>query len=249
MEWRAPQATTIDAVQVAKFDAAASAWWDPDGEARWLHRYNPVRLAYIRRASCRQFCDGDDGECLKGLRILDIGCGAGVLCEPLARLGADVVGIDPASSNILAARRHAEDVGLSIDYRCTTAEALVHAGEQFDLVLAMEVVEHVPDTRMFLSACGRLVKAGGLMILSTINRTLKSFAYAIVAAEYVLRLLPRGAHQWRRFVTPDEAGEALAASGLRLSDVSGVTLNLLTRDLQLSRDKKVNYILTAAREA
>lgn len=250
MEWRVQQseASTIDAAQVARFDAAASAWWDPKGEARWLHRYNPVRLEYIRRAGCRTFHDGGDGECLKGLRILDIGCGAGVLCEPLAGLGANVVGVDPAHSNIIIARRHAQDAGLSIDYRCTTAEALVNSGEKFDIVLAMEVVEHVPDTRIFLSGCGQLVKVGGLMILSTINRTLKSFAYAIVAAEYVLRLLPRGAHQWRRFVTPDEAGDALAASGLKLMDVSGVTLNLLTRNLQLSRDTTVNYILTAARE-
>ena len=248
MEWRAQPDSTIDTVEVARFDAAASAWWDPNGEARWLHRYNPLRLDYIRRAGCRQFCNGEDGDCLTGLRILDIGCGAGVLCEPLAKMGASVMGVDPAQSNIDTARRHALDAGLAIDYRCTTAEALVEAGEQFDIVLAMEVVEHVPDPRLFLSACGRLVKAGGLMILSTINRTLKSFAYAIVAAEYVLRLLPRGAHQWRRFVTPGEAGDTLAASGLKLEDVSGVTLNLLTRDLQLSRDTKVNYLLTAARE-
>ncbi len=249
MDWRVQQESGIDAGQVAKFDAAASAWWDPNGEARWLHRYNPVRLDYIRRAGCRQFGVDDGGESLKGLRIVDIGCGAGVLCEPLARLGANVVGVDPANSNIVTARCHAEDAGLSIDYRCTTAEAMVEAGEQFDIVLAMEVVEHVPDPRLFLAACGRLVKPRGLMILSTINRTFKSFAYAIVAAEYVLRLLPRGAHQWRRFVTPEEASRALAASELRLMDVSGVTLNLLTRNLQLSSDMAVNYMLTAARSA
>ena len=235
--------SSIDAAEVARFDAAAAAWWDLDGEARWLHRYNPVRLDYIHRAGCRQF----DTDSLAGLRLLDIGCGAGVLCEPLARLGATVVGIEPGASNIDMARRHAEDAGLSIDYRCTTAEALADTGEQFDIVLAMEVVEHVADAHGFLLRCAQLVKSGGLMILSTINRTLKSFAYAIVAAEYVLRLLPRGAHQWRRFVTPPEAGAALAAGGLRLMDVSGVTLNLLTRELQLSRDTAVNYLLTAAR--
>jgi 2-polyprenyl-6-hydroxyphenyl methylase/3-demethylubiquinone-9 3-methyltransferase len=235
--------SSIDAAEVARFDAAAAAWWDPDGEARWLHRYNPVRLDYIHRAGCRQF----DTDSLAGLGILDIGCGAGVLCEPLARLGATVVGIEPGSGNIDTARRHAEDAGLSIDYRCTTAEALADSGEQFDIVLAMEVVEHVADAHAFLSRCAQLVKPGGLMILSTINRTLKSFAYAIVAAEYILRLLPRGAHQWRRFVTPPEAGAALAAGGLRPMDVSGVTLNLLTRELQLSRDTAVNYLLTAVR--
>ena len=240
-------ATTIDGAQVARFDAAAGQWWDPAGDARWLHRYNPVRLDYIRRAGDRQFQGraGIDG--LSGLRILDIGCGAGVLCEPLARLGAEVVGIDPASSNIMMARGHAHETGLSIDYRCTTAEALAEAGEQFDVVLAMEVVEHVADAGVFLARCAQLVKTGGLMILSTINRTLKSFAYAIVMAEYVLGLLPRGAHQWRRFVTPPEAGALLAAGGLKLLDVSGVTLNLATRHLQLSPDTAVNYILTAAR--
>jgi 2-polyprenyl-6-hydroxyphenyl methylase / 3-demethylubiquinone-9 3-methyltransferase len=239
-----PNASTVDSAEVARFDSAAAAWWDPDGEARWLHRYNPVRLDYIRRAGCRQF--GADS--LEGLRILDIGCGAGVLCEPLARLGADVVGVEPGASNIAMARRHADEAGLSIDYRCTTAEALADAGERFDIVLAMEVVEHVADARAFLARCAELVKPGGLMILSTINRTIKSFAYAIVAAEYVLRLLPRGAHQWRRFVTPPEAGTALAAGGLTLLDVSGVTLNLRTRDLQLSRDTAVNYMLTAVRQ-
>lgn len=236
--------STIDAAEVARFDAAADAWWDPEGEARWLHRYNPVRLDYIRRAGRRRF----DVDGLKALRILDIGCGAGVLCEPLARLGANVVGVDPSESNIIMARRHAHDAGLSIDYRCATAEALADAGEEFDIVLAMEVVEHVPDAAFFLSRCARLVRPGGLIILSTINRTLKSFAYAIVAAEYVFRLLPRGAHQWRRFVTPPEAGAALAAGGLKLLDVTGVTLNLVNRNLQVSRDTKVNYMLTAARK-
>lgn len=238
------EATTIDAAEVARFDAAAAAWWDPEGEARWLHRYNPVRLDYIYRAGCRRFDTGS----LKGLRILDIGCGAGVLCEPLAGLGANVVGIEPGENNIVMARRHANDAGLSIDYRCTTAEALADAGETFDIVLAMEVVEHVADAAMFLARCAELVTAGGLMVMSTINRTLKSFAYAIVAAEHLLRLLPRGAHQWNRFVTPAEAGTALAAGGLAVMDVSGVTLNLISRDLQLSRDTAVNYMLTAGRD-
>jgi 2-polyprenyl-6-hydroxyphenyl methylase / 3-demethylubiquinone-9 3-methyltransferase len=239
-----PDRSSVDTAEVARFDAAAAAWWDPEGEARWLHRYNPVRLDYIRRAGCRQF----NVDSLERLRILDIGCGAGVLCEPLARLGADIVGVEPGESNIIMARRHAHEAGLAIDYRCTTAEALADAGERFDIVMAMEVVEHVADAPAFLARCAELVRPGGLMILSTINRTLKSYAYAIVAAEYVFRLLPRGAHQWRRFVTPPEASAALAAGGLTLLDVSGVTLNLRTRDLQLSRDTAVNYMLTAARQ-
>jgi 2-polyprenyl-6-hydroxyphenyl methylase / 3-demethylubiquinone-9 3-methyltransferase len=248
MEERLPQhGSTIDETEVARFDAAASVWWNPEGEARWLHRYNPVRLEYIRRAGCRQFHGHSEFDCLKGLSILDIGCGAGVLCEPLARQGARVVGVDPGQSNIVIARQHARDAGLTIDYRCNTAEDLADAGEQFDIVLAMEVIEHVSDAPVFLARCAELVKAGGLMILSTINRTLKSFAYAIVMAEYVLRLLPRGAHQWRRFVTPPEAAAGLAGGGLKLIDVTGVTLNLITRELQLSHDMKVNYMLTAGR--
>jgi 2-polyprenyl-6-hydroxyphenyl methylase / 3-demethylubiquinone-9 3-methyltransferase len=241
------ESSTVDAAEVARFDAAAAAWWDPNGEARWLHRYNPVRLEYIRRAGCQRFRGRTDRDGLKGLSILDIGCGAGVLCEPLARLGASVVGVEPGHSNIAIARQHAQDAGLAIDYRCTTAEALADAGEQFDIVLAMEVVEHVADASAFLSRCAELAKPEGLVILSTINRTWKSFAYAIVMGEYVLRLLPRGAHQWRRFVTPREAEAALAASGLELMDVTGVTLNLASRDLQLSKDTKVNYMLTAGR--
>jgi 2-polyprenyl-6-hydroxyphenyl methylase / 3-demethylubiquinone-9 3-methyltransferase len=240
-------APTVDAAEVARFDAAAEAWWDPAGEARWLHKYNPLRIDYIHRAGRRQFHRRAHHEGLGGLRILDIGCGAGVLCEPLARLGATVMGVEPGESNILAARRHAFEAGLCIDYRCTTAEALADAGERFDIVLAMEVVEHVADAQAFLHRCARLVAAGGLMILSTINRTLKSFAYAIVMAEYVLGLLPRGAHQWRRFVTPPEATAALETGGLQLMDVSGVTLNLASRELQLSRDTAVNYMLTAVR--
>ena len=175
-----------------------------------LHKFNPVRLGFIREAACRRF-DRDPKrlDSLAGLRILDIGCGGGILCEPLARLGADVVGADPAAANIEAARLHAAQSGLAIDYRVTTAEALADAGERFDVVLAMEVVEHVADVALFVKRCAEMVKPGGLMIAATLNRTLKSFALAIVGAEYVLGWLPRGTHQWDKFVTPDELEAAL----------------------------------------
>jgi len=248
LDTKQPGASTVDQAEVASFDAAAEIWWDPDGAARWLHRYNPVRVAYIRDAACRRFGrDPADPDCLRGLRLIDIGCGAGVLCEPLAALGATVVGADPGPAILEVARRHAAQTGVAVDYRCTTAEGLADQGERFDVVLALEVIEHVADAELFLRRCAELVAPGGLMILSTINRTAKSFAFAIVMAEYVLRLLPRGAHQWRRFLRPDEVAAMMGRDGLALVDLSGVTLNLLTRALQLSPDTSVNFILTAAK--
>lgn len=241
--------STVDDAEVAQFDLTVTDWWhDPRSPARWLHRYNPVRLGYIRDIACRRFQrDPLRPDYLHDLRVLEIGCGAGLLCEPLARLGARVVGADAAKNAIEIARLHAQQTGINIDYRYTTAEALVNAGEHFDVVLAMEVVEHVADRHVFLQRCAELVKPGGVMILSTINRTVKSFAYAIVLAEYVLRLLPRRSHQWKRFVTPQEIRAAMARNGLTVTDVSGVTMNLFTRTLQLSPDTDVNYILAAER--
>jgi 2-polyprenyl-6-hydroxyphenyl methylase / 3-demethylubiquinone-9 3-methyltransferase len=240
--------TTIEDAEVARFDAAADIWWDPSGDARWLHRYNPVRVAYIRDMACRTF-DRDPirSDCLRGLRVLDIGCGAGVLCEPLARLGATVVGADPAQSNIRVAAAHALEAALEIDYRGETAEALADAGERFDLVLAMEVVEHVADSGLFLRGCAQLARPGGLVVLSTINRTLKSFVQAIVMGEYVLRLLPRGAHQWHKFMKPEEVRLELERNGMDTIDVTGVTFDLRARALRLSGRTGVNYILTARR--
>lgn len=243
-----PGESTIDRAEVASFDAAAEIWWDPNGAARWLHRYNPVRVAYIRDAACRRFGrDPTRPDCLRGLRILDIGCGAGVLCEPLAALGATVVGADPGPAILRVARRHAAQTGVEVDYRCTTAEALADEREKFDIVLALEVIEHVADSELFLRRCAELVAPGGLMILSTLNRTIKSFAFAIVMAEYVLRLLPRGAHQWSRFLSPDEVRAMMGCHGLSVVDISGVTLNLWTRALQLSANTAVNFILAAER--
>jgi 2-polyprenyl-6-hydroxyphenyl methylase / 3-demethylubiquinone-9 3-methyltransferase len=237
---------TIDTVEVVRFDAADEGWWDASGPARWLHRYNPVRVDYIREHAGRSSGSGVDAERpLQGLRILDIGCGGGVLCEPLATLGADVVGVDPARNAIAAAKRHAAQSGLDIDYRATTAETLAAEGERFDVVAAMEVIEHVADHAAFLGLCAELLRPGGTAVLSTINRTRKSYAYAIVAAEYVLRLLPRGTHDWHRFVTPQEVGTAFAPHGVDVTCVTGVTMNLFQRSMQRSSDVSVNYMLAA----
>ena len=208
-------ASTIDEAEVARFSALAEEWWDPRGKMAVLHKFNPVRLGYIRDAACKRFeRDPKQLDCLKGLRILDIGCGGGILCEPLARLGANVVGADPAETNIAAAKLHAEQGGLAIDYRATTAEALADAGERFDIVLAMEVVEHVADVKLFVARCAEMVKPGGLMIAATLNRTLKSFALAIVGAEYMLRWLPRGTHQLGQVRHAGRARDRDGARGL-----------------------------------
>jgi 2-polyprenyl-6-hydroxyphenyl methylase/3-demethylubiquinone-9 3-methyltransferase len=243
-------APTVDEAELARFAALAGEWWDPRGKMAPLHKFNPVRLGYIRDAACRRF--GRDPrrlDCLEGLRMLDIGCGGGILSEPLARLGADMVGADPAEANIEAARVHAADGGLAIDYRATTAEALAEAGERFDIVLAMEVVEHVADVNLFVALTGAMVKPGGLMVAATLNRTLKSFALAIVGAEYVLRWLPRGTHQWDKFVTPNELEIALERAGLRIIDETGVVYNPLADSWRIASDMDVNYMVTAERAA
>jgi 2-polyprenyl-6-hydroxyphenyl methylase/3-demethylubiquinone-9 3-methyltransferase len=241
---------TVDEREVARFAALAAEWWDPRGRMGMLHKLNPTRLAYIRDTACRHFGrDPKARKCLDGLRVLDIGCGAGILCEPLCRLGATVVGADPAEANIAAARLHAERGGLTIDYRATAAERLAEAGESFDLVLAMEVVEHVADLAAFARCCAGMVSPGGLMVTATINRTLKSFALAIVGAEYVLRWLPRGTHRWDKFVTPNELEAVLERNGLRTIDERGVVYNILLDDWQLSGDMDVNYMVAAERPA
>jgi 2-polyprenyl-6-hydroxyphenyl methylase/3-demethylubiquinone-9 3-methyltransferase len=215
-----------------------------------LHKLNPARLGYIRDQLCRHFGrDAKRLDCLAGLRLLDIGCGGGLLSEPLAHIGAQVVGVDPAAKNIAAARLHAQEHEVAVDYRVGTAEMLADAGERFDVVLAMEVVEHVTDVNLFVRRCGEMVQPGGLMILATLNRTLKSFALAIVGAEYVLGWLPRGTHRWDRFVTPNELEIALELAGLRVIDERGVIYNLFADRWQLARDTDVNYMVTAERAA
>ena len=241
---------TVDEREVARFAAMAAEWWDPRGRMGMLHKLNPTRLAYIRDTACRHFDRNPKArKCLDGLRVLDIGCGAGILCEPLCRLGATVLGADPAGANIAAARLHAEAGGLAIDYRAASAEALAEAGETFDLVLAMEVVEHVADLAAFVRCCTGMVKPGGLMVTATLNRTLKSFALAIVGAEYVMRWLPRGTHRWDKFVTPNELEAVLERGGLRVIEARGVVYNLLIDGWQLSHDTDVNYMVSAERRA
>jgi 2-polyprenyl-6-hydroxyphenyl methylase/3-demethylubiquinone-9 3-methyltransferase len=238
--------STVDPREVARFAALAADWWDPRGRMGMLHKLNPVRLQFIKVAVCRQFeRDPKRLDSLKGLRLLDIGCGAGILSEPLARLAAEVVGADPAVANIEAARLHAAQAGLAIDYRPTTAEALADAGERFDVVLAMEVVEHVADMALFIERCAEMVKPRGLLIGATLNRTLKSFALAIVGAEYVLGWLPRGTHRWDKFVTPDEFAAALERRRLRVIEQTGVVYDLLADRLHISSDMGVNYMLAA----
>ena len=238
--------STVVGTEVEQFARRAEQWWDPKGPMAMLHKFNPVRLTYIRDRLAAHF--GRDPKrmaCLSGLRILDIGCGAGILSEPLARLGAAVVGADPAPANIDVARQHADRAGLMIDYRNSTAEDLADAGERFDAVLAMEVVEHVSDVPLFVRRCAEMVKPGGLMFAATINRTMKSFALAIVGAEYVLRWVPRGTHRWDKFVTPDELESAFAGAGLRRLDESGVVYNVFADEWRLSDDMDVNYMMVA----
>jgi len=240
--------STIDPAEVARFERIAETWWDPRGPMKVLHRFNPVRLAYIRDEACRRFGrDPRSARSLEGLTVLDVGCGGGVLSEPLARLGARVTGLDPAPTNISVARLHAERVGLPIDYRNETVESVVAKGETFDMVLAMEVVEHVADVPAFVDACARAARPEGCLIMATLNRTAKSFAFAIVGAEYVLGWLPKGTHEWEKFVTPEELRAALGAAGMTAGNETGVSYNPLSGAWSLSRDMAVNYMLAAGR--
>ncbi|HEY6992871.1 MAG TPA: bifunctional 2-polyprenyl-6-hydroxyphenol methylase/3-demethylubiquinol 3-O-methyltransferase UbiG [Xanthobacteraceae bacterium] len=240
--------STVDEAEVARLSALAAEWWDPRGKMAVLHRFNPVRLGFVKAAVCRHFArDEKRLDALSGLRMLDIGCGGGLLSEPLARLGAAVVGADPSQTNIAAAELHAVDAGVIVDYRASTAEALADAGERFDVVLAMEVVEHVADLNLFIRRCVEMVKPGGLMIAATLNRTLKSFALAIVGAEYVLRWVPRGTHRWDKFVTPNELEAVLERHGLTVVDETGVVYDLIADRWQLSTDMDVNYMVVAER--
>ena len=240
------RSSSIDDAEVERFSRYGNDWWDPRGPMAALHKFNPVRLAYIRDQAAQRFGrDAKKLDCLAGLRMLDIGCGGGILSEPLARLGAQMVGADPSQENIAVASAHARENGVTVDYRATTAEELAAACEKFDVVLAMEVVEHVTDVNEFVATCATMVKPGGLTVAATLNRTLKSFALAIVGAEYVLRWLPRGTHQWDKFVTPTELEIAFENGGLRVIGERGVIYNPFADRWQLSSDTDVNYMLLA----
>ena len=243
------KAASIDPEEVAKFAALADDWWNPEGQFRPLHRLNPTRLAFIRNRAADHFeREAEEPGPLNGLSLLDIGCGGGLLCEPLARLGAQVTGIDVTDANIAAARAHAEAAELEIAYEATPAEALAESGAQFNIVVSMEVVEHVADLASFLTASAKLVKPGGLFLTATLNRTPKSFLMAIVGAEYVLRWLPRGTHDWRRFVRPSELVRHLRAGGLSAKELTGVVYNPLSDSWRLSPDSDVNYMISAIKE-
>jgi 2-polyprenyl-6-hydroxyphenyl methylase/3-demethylubiquinone-9 3-methyltransferase len=244
-----PAQSSVDAGEIAKFEAMAAEWWDPDGKFKPLHMLNPCRLDYIAAQIAAEF-DRDlaDDAPFAGLRLLDIGCGGGLLCEPMARLGAEVVGADAAGGNLPVARVHAAQSGLEIDYRHTTAEALAAEGARFDVVLNMEVIEHVADPAAYLAACRDLLKPGGLHLCSTINRNPKSFAAVILGAEYLLNWLPRGTHEWSKFITPDELAGLLEGAGLDVVDRKGFVFNPVTWDWALSsEDLSVNYVTASLR--
>ncbi len=237
---------SVDAAEVEKFSSLAAEWWDPKGKFAVLHKFNPVRLAYIRDHVTAHFArDPNQREPIKGLQLLDIGCGGGLLCEPMARLGATVTGCDPSQDNIKTAAVHAQAHNLDIDYRTTTAEQLAADGAQFDVILNMEVIEHVTDPAAFTATCATMLKPGGLMFLATLNRTLKSFGLAIIGAEYVLGWLPRGTHQWEKFITPQELTAWLRDAGLIVTDTAGVAYNPLSGAWRRVRDTDVNYMLVA----
>lgn len=242
--------SNLDDTELDRFAALAAEWWDPKGKFRPLHQIGPVRLGFARDRMVEHFGLQAGGmKPLLGLSVLDIGCGGGLISEPLARLGARVTGIEPKEANIRAAMAHAAPQGLGIDYRVATVEDLAAAGETFDCVVCLEVVEHVPDVAAFLVTCAALVRPGGLMILSTLNRTLKSFALAIVGAEYVLRWLPVGTHQWSRFITPEELRGHVERAGLAMGRVEGMVYSPLADRWSLAADTDVNYLAAAAKAA
>lgn len=244
------KATTIDAEEIARFSALAAEWWNPTGKFRPLHKFNPVRLTYIKEQVCQHFnLDPNSAKPFAGLRFLDIGCGGGLLCEPMARLGAEIVGADASETNIEVAKIHAAQSGVTVDYRATSAEDLADANEQFDVILNMEVVEHVADIDLFMASCCKMVKPGGLMFIATINRTPKARLLAIFMAEQVLRWLPIGTHEYEKLVKPEELYNALSVSGMSVMDETGVTYNPILDRWGKARDMDVNYMILGSRPA
>ena len=242
--------TTVNPDEIAKFAKMADAWWDPEGDFKPLHRFNPVRLQYIRDWALKHFRRSENTRRpLDRLRVLDIGCGGGLLCEPLTRLGASVTGIDAGAKNIGVAKLHAERMGLTIDYRATTSEALAADGERFDIVLNMEVVEHVDNVPLYMKSCADLVAPGGLLFSATLNRTLRARALAVFAAETILRWLPRGTLDWNKFITPDELKALITRNGLKVVEETGVVFHPLAGEWRKSPDMGINYMVLAERAA
>ncbi len=241
---------SLDPAEVEKFSKMAAEWWDPKGKFGVLHVFNPVRLAYIKEQVTARFSrDPDERQPFSGLRFLDIGCGGGLLCEPMARLGATVVGVDPSEKNIKTACVHALEQELDIDYRAGLAENLDAAGEKFDVILNMEVIEHVADPAAYVRTCCSMLKPGGLMFVATLNRTLKSFALGIVGAEYILRWLPRGTHQWEKFIKPSELKSWLSENGVEVKAETGVVYHPLANEWRRAKDMDVNYMVVGKRGA
>ncbi len=242
--------STINEAEVAKFTAMAEQWWDPNGKFKPIHKFNPVRLSYIRDAALRQF--GKDGSAIRplsGLKVLDVGCGGGLLCEPMARLGATVTGIDAAERNIKIATLHAEQSGVSVAYIATTSEALAAQGKKFDIVLNMEVVEHVDNVPLYMKSCADLVAPGGLMLTATLNRTARAYLLAVIGAEYVLGWLPKGTHDWKKFLTPEEVKTLISRNGMRVISQTGVVYHPLADEWRASSDMAINYMIMAEKPA
>jgi len=236
--------SSLDPAEVEKFSKLAAVWWDPKGKMGVLHKFNPVRIEWIKEQVCARLgLDPLEEQPFKGLRFLDIGCGGGLLCEPMARLGAIVVGVDPAEKNIRTAQVHAAEQGLHIDYRISKAEDLAEAGEKFDVILNMEVIEHVGMPQFFVKSCCAMLQPKGLMFVATLNRTLKSFGLAIVGAEYILRWLPKGTHEWEKFIKPQELREWLANNNVTVKAESGVVYHPIERVWRKAKDMDVNYML------
>lgn len=244
-------ASTIDDAEVARFSAIAEEWWDERGKFAPLHKLAPVRIAYVRDQIIRHFArDGASATPLNNLSLVDVGCGGGLMSEPMGRLGAHVTGVDASETNIRVASLHAAQSGVTVDYRATTAEQLALEGKQFDVVMALEIIEHVGDVNLFYDSLAHLVKPGGLVILSTLNRTAKSYAMGIIGAEYVLRWLPKGTHTWSKFIKPSEMARALRQRGLSVIDTAGITFTPLTWEFSLSaNDLDVNYLMVAKKSA